>query len=401
LETFAKPHPDDLPSRQPEELFTPRFWLACSVHFTGAMGASFYILLPLFIRLLGGSEITIGVYTAVAGGAAVLARIPVGRLLDTQGRWRVLVAAGALHALSWLAFVWVDAFGATFTLLVIAHGIAGGTLFAGYFTYASDIAPVTRRSEGIAMFGIWGMLPNGLGPALGEFLIARGGFAAFFVTAAAFAFASLTLSMLLPETATAPHPEPSTEEPAPAGPPYRALLPLLLTTLMFGVAINSVFTFLAPFAYAHGRGGVGRFFLTYSFAAVAVRVLTGRLPDRIGLHRVLIPALALLGIGLLLLPHVVNPVALIAVGVLCGAGHGYSFPILGALAVEEISPAHRGRVMSWFTAMFDLGTTLANPLLGAIAEWAGYVAMFSTAGIGLLLTAGVFSRAGTRRVSPS
>lgn len=390
----ASPSPASTPT---DALFTPRFWLACAVHFTGAMGASFYILFPLFIRQLGGSEITIGIYTAVAGAAAVLARLPVGRFLDTQGRWRVLAAAGLLHAISWLGFVWVDRLGGAFTLLVIAHGIAGGSLFAGYFTYASDITPVTRRSEGIAMFGIWGMLPNGLGPALGEFLIARGGFQPFFLTATALALLSLGLSLFLPETVLGSTPSASDVDGADDRPPYRSLLPLLITTFMFGAAINSVFTFLAPFAYTQGRGSVGGFFLTYSLSAVAVRVLTGRLADAVGLYRVLIPSLLLLAVGVALVPHVARTLPLIAVGMMCGAGHGYSFPILSALAVERISAAHRGRVMSWFTAMFDLGTTLANPALGAIAEWAGYVPMFSTASLGLALTTVAFWRSAPPR----
>jgi len=51
---------------------------------------------------------------------------------------------------------------------VVAYGVASGSLFASYFTYASDIVPVSRRSEGIAMFGIWGMLPNALCANVGE-----------------------------------------------------------------------------------------------------------------------------------------------------------------------------------------------------------------------------------------
>jgi MFS family permease len=381
-----------------QPLFTPRFWLACAVHFTGAMGGSMYILFPLFIRHLGGSEITIGAYTALAGGAAVLARLPVGRILDTHGRWRVLAGAGLMHTLSWLGFVWVDAFGFPFAALVIAHGLAGGSLFAAYFTYASDITPVTRRSEGIAMFGIWGMLPNGLGPALGEFFIARGGFAWFFGAAAGFSLASLLLSLLLPETIRGSGASQSEELPDATRIPYHQLAALLATTCVFGIAINSIFTFLAPFAYAHGRGSVGGFFLTYSLTAVAVRLVGGRLPDLIGLRRVLLPALGVLSIGVVLVPYATSAPAWIAVGMLCGAGHGYAFPILGALAVEPVSAAHRGRTMSWFTAMFDLGTTLANPMLGTIAELAGFVPMFWAAGVTLLLTTLAFSR---QRPAPS
>ena len=132
--------------------------------------------------------------------------------------------------------------------------------------------------------------------------------------------------------------------------------------------------------------------MSYALTAVAVRALTGRLPDRLGLRRVLIPSLFLYAAGVLLIPHVSSAAALILVGMMCGTGHGYAFPILNALTVQQVSPAYRGRAISWLTAMFDLGNTLANPILGALAEWAGYAVMFTTAGATTFITAVVVWR---------
>ncbi len=370
-----------------EALFTPRFWLACGMHFSGGMALSLYILFPLFIRQLGGSKFSIGLYAGITGAAAVAARLPVGHLLDTQGRRRVLGLAGLLHVFAWIGFLTVDTLGPRLLFLVATYGVASGSLFASYFTYASDIVPVSRRSEGIAMFGIWGMLPNGLGPWLGEILIAHGGFRVHFGVAAVFAVVSLCISQLLPETALLVSTQHRDRRPNGPGVPWRGLLFLLSTTFVFGAGVNSIYTFFAPFAHAHGHGSVGSFFMSYALTAVAVRVLTGRLPDRLGLRRVLIPSLFLYAVGTLCLPHVEDALALIVVGMMCGAGHGYAFPILNVLTVQQVTATQRGRAVSWFTAMFDLGNTVANPLLGALAEWAGYSAMFSAAGAGILLAA--------------
>jgi len=368
----------------PEALFTPRFWLACAVHFCGAMAMSLYILFPLAIRHLGGYEFVIGAYAGLTGASAVLARLPVGRWLDTLGRRRVLAIAGLLHVVAWCGFLSMDTLGLRSALFVVIYGLASGSLFASYFTYASDITPISRRAEGISLFGIGGILPNGLGPLLGEHLIHRLGFSIYFLAGAAFALLSLCLSQLLPETARAGATTVVDAAPTAAPGPNRGLLFVLGTTFLFGAGVNSLLTFLAPFAQTRGGGPVGGFFMSYACTAVAVRVLAPRLPDRIGLTRVLTPALFLYAIGLLLVPQVSGVGAVLLVGAMCGAGHGYAFPIFSVLAIEQVSPAARGRAVSWMTAMFDLGNTVANPVLGGIAEWAGYRVMFSVVGGGVL-----------------
>jgi MFS family permease len=378
-----------------EPLFTRRFGLACGVHFCGAMAMALYILFPLFIRHLGGSDLTIGLYAGMTGAAAVSARVPVGRWLDTLGRRRVLTLAGLLHVAAWLGFLSIGDLGVRSAVLVVTYGLASGSLFASYFTYASDIAPLSRRSEGISFFSIWGMLPQGLGPLLAEFLIGHTSFRIYFLAGVGFALASLVLSQLLPETA---RPRKLLVETAQAAARVRtrALLFVLAITFVFGAGVNGIFTFLAPFAQSRGGEGVGSFFMSYALAAVAVRVLTGRLPDRIGPIRVLIPAMVLFSAGALLVPYVASVTSFIAVGAICGAGHGYAFPIFNVLALEQVSSAFRGRAVSWLTAMFDLGNTLGNPILGAIAQFAGFRVMFTAVGCGVLAAAAaVWARGGS------
>ncbi len=368
-----------------DALFTRQFWLACAVHFCGGMGISFYILFPLFVRHLGGTEITIGLYAGVTGAAAVLARVPVGRFLDTLGRRRVLVSAGILHVAAWLGFLAFRSISFASAGFVVAYGLAAGSLFATYFTYASDIIPLTRRSEGFAMFGIWGMLPNGLGPWIGEWLIAQAGFQTYFLVAAGFALVSLGLSAFLPETASRGGSLPAATVERTTAFRSRELLVLLGGAFTFGLAVESVFVFLAPFSYAFGRGNVGFFFMTYACTAVAIRVVSGRLPDRVGLRRVLIPALLVYSVGVAAIPSGHRPLWA-ALAVLCGAAHGYAFPILNALVVAQVPGTYRGRAVSWLTAMFDLGHTVGNPVLGVVAHEVSYRAMYRASATVLLVT---------------
>ena len=179
-------------------LYTRAFWTACAVHVTGGLSLAMFLLIPLLVRALGGSDLTIGLVLGVSTAFSVAARPLVGLMLDAAGRRPVLLAAGALNVLSWLPFLLLRTAGPGLFVCSIAHTVVWGALFAAYFTYAADLTPANRRAEGIAVFGVFGMAANGLGPALGESIIAGWGFPAFFLTAAGFGLVSLALTTLVP-----------------------------------------------------------------------------------------------------------------------------------------------------------------------------------------------------------
>jgi predicted MFS family arabinose efflux permease len=369
-------------------LYTRLFWHACAVHFSGGMGLALFILFPLYVRELGGTEWTIGVVTGAGAASAVASRPVVGRWLDRLGRRTLLVGAGALHVASCVLYIGIDRLDLTMVVITVLHGIAGGALFATYFTYAADIIPPSRRAEGTAMFGLAGMLPNGLGPLLGEWLIGQHGFDAFFGCAAAWGLLSLVLSFGLTEA-----PDLAFAGMGPRAGRFWALLrgrllgPVMLTTFFFGIGLAALFTFLSPFARDAGLGQVGGFFLSYALAAAVTRILGSRLPDVVGVRPVLLPALVLLAAGLLAVSLVRDAGTLPFVGAVCGAAHGYIFPVLNTVAVNRAPQGERGTVVSLYTAMVDLGATLGGPLLGGVAYFVGYPSMFVIAA--MLVGAGV------------
>lgn len=350
------------------------------------MSTGMFILYPLFLAHLGADELLIGQVMGLGAAAAVATRPIAGHLLDVLGGRRTLLWAGLVNLASIVPLAFVGVIGAPLLLLTVLHAIAAGTLFASYFTYAAHIVPLARRIEGVAMFGVAGMLPNGLAPPLSEFLIDRAGFAAYFACAAGFTAVSLLFTLLL-EDARGEHPAP-TERPRASVWLRLVVLPELrvvyLTTFLFGVGLAAIFTFLAPYAVAAGRGEVGGFFFAYAMAAILTRVVGGRIPERVGPRNVLVPALLAYAIGLALTPFTSTQPPLLALGALCGAGHGYAFPILNVLTVAR-TPGHvRGAVVSLYTAMIDLGQMAGAPLLGAIAM-RSFPAMFLTAAGALVL----------------
>jgi MFS family permease len=108
--------------------------------------------------------------------------------------------------------------------------------------------------------------------------------------------------------------------------------------------------------------------------------------------RVLYPSLGILVIGFFVLAGAGSWVGVAIAGAFCGAGHGFIFPILTALLVDRAPETDRGSAMSFFTALFDVGTLIGGPVLGAIIDSAGWGPMYVAAGAALGVASVIFWR---------
>ena len=372
----------------PAPLYTRAFWTACAVHLAGGMSLAMFILIPLLIRALGGTELTIGLVLGVSTAASVATRPLVGMLLDRIGRRPVLLMAGAVNACSWLPFLGLRTAGAWLYVWATLHAIVWGALFASYFTYAADLTPPGRRAEGIAVFGVFGMTANGLAPMLGERIIAGAGFPAYLLTAVCFALVSVALTTLVPARPpvlravdAVPHMGLRALMHAAANPG----LPLVLAvTVVLGIAINAAFFFVAPYTRDVGLERSGSFFAAYSATSVVIRLFGRRALDALGPHLVSYPAFAVFGFGLAALALLPAPGVLVLSGIACGAGHGTLFPVLNALAISRAPARLQGTVVSLHTAALDFGAVVGTPLCGFLAEFAGWRPMFAFIGLACL-----------------
>ncbi len=361
-----------------EPLLTRAFVLCAVANL--AQGTAFNLFLHLagFLNDLGADDLEIGMIYGITAAVAIVARRPLGPHLDRHGyRW-VIVAGGGLNAVVCALYLTVHTMGAGIYLLRILHGLSEALLFTAFFGYAADHVPASRRTEGLALFGISGMLPIALGGALGDWVLTRGGFPDLFAMAALLAVLSLLLSLPLrdrPRRRSQPNP----------GRGFwgslgqRDLLPLWWIGTVFALALTSIFAFLRRFVDETGLGSVGEFFAAYAAAAIVLRLGFGWLPDRVGRKRVLFPSLLALMAGFLVLAGAVDGRDVVIAGVLCGIGHGYVFPIVFALVVSRASDADRGSASAIFTALFDLGVVLGGPLFGSLSRGLDFGPIFATA----------------------
>ncbi|MEI8257100.1 MAG: MFS transporter [Deltaproteobacteria bacterium] len=369
-----------------DRLLSRPFVFVFLAHLLHNVAFNLFLHLPGLLRRLGADETRIGWVFATTALTAIAARPPMGSAMDRRGRRRVILAGGVLHVLACGLYLTVSDVGPWVYVVRMVHGVAEASLFAALFALAADIVPASRRIEGIALFGVSGMLPVSIGGVVGDYVLEHGGFPRLFVIATACAVGGLLLSLPLRDVPRAPSSRPRATFVSAVF--RRTLAPLWFAGGAFATALVAHFVFMKTFVLRHHIGSMSGFFSAYAFTAIALRVFLGRVPEQLGPKNVLVPAFGFVVAGQLFLSFASTSTHVALAGVLCGLGHGFAFPILCGLVVERADEADRGSALAFFTALFDLGALIGAPVFGAIVRATNYPTMFRCAA-GLLAVATV------------
>lgn len=374
--------PADIIEGNNRKLYTPSYFIACSILFLGMTSYYIFVLFPLYLEKNGFSLSDIGLVMGVFSISAILIKVRLGKKMDKRdARFFVLAGLAGLFSVS-IAYMILPPAGFIMGILRVMQGAFYGSFFTGIFTWTSRHSPPDRLGEGIGIFGIAGLAPMAAGPLIGEIVVAKFSFAGIFAVAAACCLAGFLLGLMLPKDSFLPPREEGSRS-------FfsllfdRASLPVMSVAFIFGTASSSVFSFLAPFAASMKIDEVGSFFTAYALSSILTRIITGRLSDRYGRKLIIVPALVFIGLGvggIGIFPFLMSIVG----GVLLGMGHGLIYPTMTALALEVIPEEYRGSAMSIFTAASDTGQFMGSIIYGIIAEAAGFTPMYLVAGIVVL-----------------
>ncbi|MBP46341.1 MAG: hypothetical protein CMH53_00155, partial [Myxococcales bacterium] len=129
------------------------------------------------------------------------------------------------------------------------------------------------------------------------------------------------------------------------------------------------------------------FWWTYAGGAVAIRLFGAQIPDKLGPHNLVVPAMSASLCGLLVLANAYDESALLLAGALGGLGHGMGFPLLTSQIATRASEQARGRAMALFTGLWDLCSLCAPPTMGAVADLYGDATMVT--GVGIMALGGL------------
>src|SRR5918996_5299254 len=341
---------------------------------------------PLYVEgPLGGGDVAVGITVGAFSVTALLLRPWAGGLGDRRGRRLLMEEGGATVGLSVAGYALATSVPVLAALRLVS-GVGEAFFFTGAAAAVTDMAPEARRGEAVSFFSLALYVGIGVGPLIGEALIAEAGFPVTWLVAAGCAGLAAVLTLGVPET----RPERTAEDGS-----VRLLHPAAIrpgTALLTSVwGMSGFFAFVPLYALDIGLHGSRFVFLTYSAIVVAIRLFGARIPDLIGPVVASRSSLATSTVGLAVVATWRSPVGLFVGVSIFAVGSALAFPALMMLALRGTPPSQRGAIIGTFTAFVDLGFGIGPATLGVVSEAFGYLGLFLTAsavaagGLALLL----------------
>ena len=345
-------------------------------------------LISTYASFLGAGAVLVGMISGLYFGVAFAARPisgPVITLLDKKKIMLVTYALGVVTNVAYAASGTVP----MFILARVLHGLQFAFVGSLNLTIASDSLPPEKLGSGIGVFGIGASLAQAIAPSIGIAIRdwgigrwgERGGYTAVFLSAAFVMLLATLAAFLIPSR------KPTAEEKAVIGKWYRNIVsPETITPalLLCFVSMSSILytSYMVPYASELGIAGIGSFFTVYAVGLVVTRPLFGRLSDRVGAEKVLVPGILLFALSFLFI-GISRGLPMLLAGAVFGAlGYGALNPILQTICIRTVVPERRGVASNTQYFGIDLGY-FVGPMLGGLLydHFGTYSAMYLLGGI--------------------
>jgi MFS family permease len=351
--------------------------------FAASLGglANYNLLLtvvPLYAAQSAGT-VGAGLATGALMLTTVIAEMATTRIVAAYGARSAFAAGLVLLGLPALLLI------ASATLPVIIavsllRGLGFGIVAVLGSALVAELVPAERRGEGLGLYGVLVSVPAIAVLPLSVWLIERVGYAPLFVASAIVAMASVVPALALGRTA------PENEAPVGFVDALRSS-GIAAPAFAFGAAAMAagiVVTFL-PLAVTAGAGALAATALFVQAVAMMIaRWLAGRIGDRHGSGRLLLPGAVVTGLGIGAMALGQNPVTVLGGMALFGAGFGVAQNASLAVMFERVGRAGYNAASAAWNFAYDVGIGAGAAAFGVLAGRTSYPLAFAVTAVVML-----------------
>jgi MFS family permease len=350
-----------------DPLFTRRF-LALWLFAFGVFFVAFQLLpvFPLRIEALGGSKTLSGAYLTVYTLASALSAPLMGTIADRVGRKRMLIAASSLFIAFSLLYAVVTPIPALLVIGVV-HGSLWSAILASSSAIMTEIIPVSRRTQGLAFWGLASTAAIAIAPAVGIEVYRRIGW-----TGLCLEMAVVSAVMALWATRLPAHvPQHGANPPSLAKAWDWSVISTALSFSTIAIGYGGVTSYVAMLSIERHIHPPSLFFTVSAISIAVIRMTASHLGDRYGTRAILFPAFAAIPVAFVLLAYAQTRAQLVVAAIVFGVAMGSAFPAFMSFLVGSTDEKNRARTFGSFVLAFDTGIGLGSLIMGAIAERRG------------------------------
>jgi len=350
---------------------------------------SLFMVVPGFIDKLGGKEWEIGVIIATFGLAGVIFRPMAGKWILKSGPKRVIMFGILIFVGTTVLYIplpsewWI-------VPVRMAQGVGLAIAPVATSTVVANLAPESRRGEGMSYMGNSISIAQLYAPPIGFFIADSFSFSLAFIVASAVALVSFFVCLTMSDSRTRMPITPQNENEMSEAPfiSRAAIFPTLIF-LTYAFTMAPVSTFLPMLSDVRELSvNPGFYFTILSGMTMLTTLLSGRIADKFGRSAVIIPGLTLVSIAMFMLSGSFTSAMFFGAAFFHGVGYGLIYPGINSLVIDRVPANERGSAIGTLQQAWDIGASGGNfivgPIIGALGVGSAFVVVGAGAATGVV-----------------
>ncbi|MES2369581.1 MAG: MFS transporter [Pseudomonadota bacterium] len=337
-------------------------------------------VLPLFAHALHATPAEIGWIVMASTIPGILISYPAGALSDYLGSRRLLLASLVVFATAPFLYLLVKT-APQLMAVRFYHGFATA-IFGTVATAAIAERYTTERAARLSTYSSVTIVGRSIAPFLGGSLISLASFHAVYIACAISGMLALATGLLLRD---GPPPPTKKQE----LPQFWASLTtvlrdrsIMLVSLIEAaqyLVFGAIEAFLALFAASLGIPAwqIGVILGVQLVSIVFAKPLMGKVSDRVGRRRVILPGLLIGAVSIALLPFAPSFMGLSVLSLAFGIGFATVTSSTSALVADLTHDGRYGSSMGVLRTVMDVGQSIGPVLTGWMVGVAGYGSAFT------------------------
>ena len=339
-----------------------------------------FLILPIRVISLGGTEFDIGLVMSMAGISTLLVT-PISGLLGDIYKKKYLLTSGALLlALINFLFIYFDSIYYSYLILRFFQGCAFSLFFVSAGTLIAENSLEENQTQALGFFGIFAIVNHALAPTISIEIINFFSYDYFFISSSIASIIAFFIALSI-------NVKNSIVDERKNGQNFTQLLKnkklKIVCFIMFlvGGSFLTCLNFAAVFTKSINVLPVTIFFLSYTVIALIMRIFFGWLPDKYGQVTFCKPALILYGLSIGILGLSINYISVMSAGILFGISHALVYPSIYTLALRFTDISNKSKAFSICSVSFTFGGMIFSIIYGLIAETYSFKVMFLSCSI--------------------